>query len=541
MPRDRDSAFFGHPIGLMSLFFTEMFERFCYYGMRAFLVFYLAAPKELGGHGMFVIDGDHWKAAPHASAMVGIYGSTVYLLSLPGGWIADRFLGQRKAVIIGGIGITLGNLLLSLPGAGDFFFVALALMALGTGFLKPNASTIVGQLYKPGDVRRDAGFTIYYIGINIGATIAPIILSFIAGAGLASEGFRQFLVGHGINPNYCWNIAFAIITIGMALGVLQFTVSQRLLGDAGKLRPPPTDPKIVKRDHRILGAIIGALIFVVALVIITEASLDTVTNVMSVGFVVGSIVIFYGLYRLARDAQERRGILAMIPLYMGAIAFFGIFEQAPTTLNTFANELTRRDFLGFNIPAAFWQSVNGLFIVILAPVVAALWLKLARSNKEPSSVMKFSIGMAIMSLSFVVMLPALGATHAMPVSAGYLIGLYFFNTLAELCISPVGLSSMSKLAPPRLAGMVMGLWFFGTAIGVFLAGRAGEVSGKWGYGVLFKFLIISSLVASALLFVISPVIKKMMRKNDTATDIPVEKSEKAEPEPLPTARVVDKD
>jgi proton-dependent oligopeptide transporter, POT family len=254
--------------------------------------------------------------------------------------------------------------------------------------------------------------------------------------------------------------------------------------------------------------------------------------------VIGSIALFYGLYSSARDAREKRGIIAMIPLFLGAIGFFGIFEQAPSTLSQFAEDLTRRDFLGLSIPSSYYQSVNGFFIVLLAPVFAFLWVRLAKVRKEPSSVSKFAIGMVVLAVAFVVMLPAIGASKTQPASAGFLISLYFFYTCAELCISPVGLSSMSKLAPKRLAGMVMGIWFLGTSIGVYLAGRATTISVQRGFAFLFIFLIVASLVMAAALFIVSPIIRKMMAADG---DGPSDKSEKAEPEPLPSARVIDKD
>jgi len=533
MSRDRDRAFFGHPIGLMTLFFTEMFERFSYYGMRAFLGFYLTAPKDLGGVGMLEEAG---------GAVIGVFGAAVYLLSLPGGWIADRFLGQQRSVIIGGIGIALGNALLAVPGtaAEVLLWPGLATIAVGTGFLKPNVSTIVGQLYSEHDPRRDAGYTIYYMGINIGATIAPFVCGWLAGEGIQTETFRTWLADLNLDPNLCWHFAFGAAALGMLGGLIQYTATKGLLGDAGKYPTIPTDPLRAERDRKVLIAIIAAIVVLAILVVVTQPSQALVTDVMGIGLVIGSIVLFYGLYRGARDAREKRRILAMIPLFLGAIGFFGIFEQAPTTLNFYARDLVEREFLGINIPASFYQSVNGFFIVALAPVFAWIWMRLARVGKEPTSVAKFAIGMVILSLAFVVMLPALGASETNKVSGGYLLGVYFFFTCAELCISPVGLSSMSKLAPQRLAGLVMGIWFLGTSIGIYLAGRATSISEGRGYDFLFVFLIIASLVMAAALFVVAPVIKRMLGA-DARAHGPADKSEKAEPEPLPSARVVDKD
>ena len=500
MARDRDRAFFGHPLGLSNLFMTELFERFSYYGMRAFLFVYLIAPTSLGGKGLSEVT---------AGSVLAVFLSSVYLLALPGGWIADRFVGQRKGVIIGGIGITLGNAILAIPGTGNLFFLGLVAIALGTGFLKPNISTLVGQLYKEGDGRRDAGYTIYYMGINIGATIAPFACGYLA----QHPGFRATLSGAGLDPNLCWNFAFATSSFGMLLGLIQFVSFNGWLGEAGKHPTIPEDPARARRDRGVLVAIALALVGVGALVVLTTPTEDTIANVQGVGLLIGSIVMFVGLYVSARDAKEKRGILAMIPLFVGAISFFAIFEQAPTTLTSFAQKMTLPTLAGITFPASYYQSVNAILIVALAPVFAWIWVALARKGKEPYSVTKFAIGMALLSLAFVVMIPA-DASPQSKVSGMFLIGLYFFNTLAELCISPVGLSSMSKLAPKRLAGLVMGMWFFGTAIGIWLAGRATAVSAGKGFTWLFTFLFIASLVVSVVLFVISPRIKRMMAAAD---------------------------
>lgn len=543
MSADPDRGFFGHPIGLRTLFFTEMWERFSYYGLRAFLIIYLTAPKAVGGKGL--LDSS-------AGSVMAVFGASVYLLSLPGGWIADRFVGQRKGVMLGGIGIAAGNALLALPTTNDLpFYLGLVMIALGTGLLKPNVSTIVGQLYSPTDIRRDAGYTIYYMGINIGASISPFVCGYFAGRGVASDGFRQFLAGHDLDPNLAWHFAFAAAAIGMVGGLIQFAIGRRSLGSAGAHPTIPDDPKRAKRDVTVLQSIIGSIAVIGLLIVFMSPSREMITNVMGVGLVLGSFALFYGLYTSARDAREKRGILAMIPLYLGAIGFFGIFEQAPTTLNLFADQLTKPHLFGLNIPPAFYQSVNGIFIVLLAPAFAFIWVKLARAKKEPSSVNKFAIGMIFVALSFVVMLPTLWTVpHMVPadgkvpesqqVSGLYLIVLYFVYTCAELCISPVGLSSMSKLAPKRLAGMVMGTWFLGTSIGVYLAGRATSISESNGFGFLFKFLIGAALVMSAALFAVAPVIRKMMARNAAEND-GLDDPAKVEPDPLPAARVIERD
>jgi POT family proton-dependent oligopeptide transporter len=525
--RHRDTAFFGHPIGLATLFFTEMWERFSYYGIRAFLIIYMTSQLDVGGRGMTVTS---------AGLVMALYLSSVYLLSLPGGWIADRFVGQRRAVMMGGIGIAAGNAMLAVP-IDALFYPGLAVIALGTGLLKPNISTIVGQLYDAKDIRRDSGYTIYYMGINIGAMVAPLVCGYFAQA----DSFRGFLASHGVDPNWCWHFGFGAASAGMIAGLVQYAVTQGWLGESGKHPHIPGDPARAAFDRKVLGGILGALGAIVALfavVSLTGAlaiSGDTIGDVFGIGLAIGSIVLFYGLLTSAKTASERKRVIAMIPLFVGSIAFFGVFEQASTTLSVFAEKLTSRELLGVHVEASYYQSVNSIFIIALAPVFAWLWIKLARAKLEPSSVMKFSIGMVLVALSFVVMLPTLSSVmHGKTASGAYLIALYFLYTCAELCISPVGLSSMSKLAPKRLAGMVMGTWFLGAANGNYLAGRAAGFSEQRGYSFLFYFLIISSLVVAAALFMVAPAIRRMLDR-DASAEPP---DDLAGPEPLAAARVV---
>ena len=537
MSKDQDRAFFGHPAGLSTLFFTEMWERFSYYGMRAFLMFYMTRSVALGARGMSDVT---------AGLVIGLYTSSVYLLSLPGGWIADRFLGQRKAVTYGGIGIMLGNVLLAVPGI-DLFYPGLALAAIGTGLLKPNVSTIVGQLYTPDDARREAGFTIYYMGINIGAFIAPLICGFI----VDSATFRGMLKDIGINPNYAWQVAFGVVALGMLLGLVQYVLGQHRMGEAGAHPTVPSDPVRAARDRNVLGAIVGGLAIIAILCILFQDSLSEslISNVFPVILLVISVALFYGLYHSSRDANERRRVLAMIPLFLGAIAFFGIFEQASSTLNLFAERNTTPSFLGFMEPS-YYQSVNSVFIIALAPAFAWLWVSLGRKKKEPSSVNKFGIGMVLIAVAIAVMLPTLASEKAgvitdgplkghfkETVSGGYLVALYFFYTCSELCISPVGLASMSRLAPARLAGMVMGTWFLAASIGNFIAGQAAGFSATRGHAFLYTTIIITSGIVAAALFAVNPMIRRMLAANDHAHG-PADKSEKAEPEPLPEARTI---
>ena len=546
MSKDRDKAFFGHPAGLKTLFFTEMWERLSYYGARTFLAIYMTTAVAAGGRGM---------TKGETGLVMALYMSSVYLLSLPGGWIADRFIGQRKAVTLGGIGIALGNAFLAIPGDA-LFFPGLAIIAIGTGFLKPNISTIVGQLYKPEDIRRDSGFTIYYMGINIGAGIAPFIGMLIA----QSPSFRGMLADNGIDPNMCWKIAFAMPALGMVFGLIQYAVGWNNLGEAGLHPTVPSDQRKAQQDVTRLHMLAAAIVVVIGgglavHYLVTPISGQLLGDVFGIGLAIAAVLVFMGFYKNARDEGERKRISAMIPLFLGGIAFFAVFEQASTTLSFYAENIVQREVFGIYLPASFYQFPNAIFIVLLASPFAFMWLKLAKAGKEPSPVMKFAIGMVFVAISFVVMLPTLGLAESAActvkvagpdgkmidpscnlVNPGFLITLYFFSTIAELFISPVGLSSMSKLAPVRLAGMVMGTWFLATAIGNYIAGRAASLSEANGYGFLFKTLIVSALVIAAALFAVAPRIKRMMAKGPNA---PADRSEKAEPDPLPAATARD--
>jgi POT family proton-dependent oligopeptide transporter len=558
--KDPDRAFFGHPAGLSTLFFTEMWERLSYYGARTFLAIYMVTAVDKGGRGM---------SDESTGLVMALYMSSVYLLSLPGGWIADRFLGQRKAVLIGGVGISVGNALLAFP-SDDTFFPGLAVIAIGTGFLKPNISTLVGQLYKPDDIRRDSGFTIYYMGINIGAFFAPFIGVLVA----QSDSFREMLANQGVNPNLCWRFAFAVPAVGMVFGLAQYLVGWKKLGDTGLHPTIPSEPKKAARDRLVLGGIAGGMVLLVVTGVLLDATGlvemtgDLLGNVFGIGLAIAAVLVFVGYYMAARSPEETKRITAMIPLFIGAICFFGVFEQASTTLSLFAERLVHRDYLGFNVPASAYQFPNALFIILLASPFAYMWLKLAKAGKEPSAVTKFGIGMLLTGLSFVILLPTLDTItertntlelmNGVPyigdvvadsdyhrVSPNYLILLYFISTMAELFISPVGLSSMSKLAPRRLAGMVMGTWFLATAIGNYIAGQAAGFSATRGYSFLFSVLIGSALIISIALFVVAPIIRKMLAGPSTVLPKAVAIA-MTEPEPLPKgtkkadAKLVDK-
>jgi POT family proton-dependent oligopeptide transporter len=515
-----DTAFFGHPRGLSTLFFTEMWERFSYYGMRAFLVLFMTADTKAGGLGF---------SPAKAGIIYGMYTASVYLMSVPGGWIADRFLGLRRAVLIGGVGIMFGHIALAMPIAQGFY-AGLILIVLGTGLLKPCISTIVGQLYTKEDPRRDAGYSIYYMGINIGAFFAPLLCGYLA----QDERFRYFLKHSlSVDPNSAWHFGFAAAAVGMAAGLIQYYLGMRHLGDVGAKPVAPANPAEASRNKTILAAILaGVVALPVTIVVLLKAGVlggeEDVRNLFGLVLIAVSVAVFAMLYRGAENRDETRRVTVILVLFVGAVMFFGCFEQAGSVLNLFAENHSRRDLAGFSFPASWLQSVNSVFIIVLAPVFAALWVWWNKRGSEPSAPAKFGAGLVLVGAGFLVMIPAAMAIDGDPiklsgyfgalpaptlVSPSWLIGLYFMHTCAELCLSPVGLSSMSKLAPQRWGGFVMGIWFLGAAIGNFLAGQVVEYSDRMAPTDFFLMMIAFPVILAAVFFVLVKPIGRMLARS----------------------------
>lgn len=435
----------GHPRGLSTLFFTEMWERFSYYGMRALLVLFMTDLVANGGLGMTDVT---------ATAIYGLYTFAVYAVALPGGWIADRITGQRQAVLIGGIIIAVGHLTLAIPTLSAFY-LGLVLIVLGTGLLKPNVSAIVADLYPEGGARRDAGFSIFYMGINLGALAGPLVCG---------------TLGERVN----WHLGFSAAGFGMVLGVVQYVWGWRHMGDAGVLRNRDSDDR-----GRALQSFWWGVGLVVALVLVTTwlqnaglFAFSILDVAQATGVIITGLVVVYFVYIFLFGglSREERGRVAVIPvLFVAAAVFWSGFEQAGSSMNLFADRLTDRSVLGFEVPTTWLQSVNPLFIILLAPVVGSLWVRLG--SKNPSIPAKFTYGLLLLGLGFLVL--AWGATFAADgarVSPMWLVVTYFFHTVGELCLSPVGLSSITKLSPKRLVGQMMGIWFMATALGNLLAG-----------------------------------------------------------------------
>ena len=438
---DLDRSFFGHPRGLATLFFTEMWERFSFYGMRAILIFFMVSTVEKGGLGFTV---------SKAGAVYGFYAAMVYLLSLPGGWVADRIIGQRRAVLYGGVLITCGEFALTGPDI-RMFYLGLALLMLGTGLLKPNVSTMVGQIYPPGDARRDSGFSIFYMGINIGALLAPLACGW---------------VGERIS----WRLGFGLAGVGMIAGLIQYVVGGKYLGEAGLHAATPENRQ--QKRKAILGTLVGMVALGIAGALVAA---ESISGGLGVILAIVSVAIFSWLL-LGRgwSATERKRSAAILVLFLASVLFWSAYEQAGSSLSLFAERNTDRHVFGVEFPASWFQFVPALFVVALAPVFAWLWLALGK--REPSSPAKFSAGLLLVGLGFALLVPAavLSARGVM-VSPFWLIGTYLLSTLGELCLSPVGLSAMTKLAPARVAGLMMGVWFLSISIGDYLAGMAASV------------------------------------------------------------------
>lgn len=456
-------TFFGHPKGLSTLFFTEMWERFSFYGLRPLLTLFMVAAVTQGGWG--------WDRA-EAGAIVGIYASCVYLAALPGGWIADKLLGLRRAVLYGGALISLGHLTIGLSGVMENklpFFLGLILIVLGTGLLKPNISAMVGDLYPEGGARQDAGFSIFYMGINIGALIG------------------QFITGY-LGEEIGWHWGFSAAGVAMFIGLIQFwRMSPKTLGSIGSEPTRHPDPIVQAKQEMQVKLFTGIGLGILALVVILVATGTLTINAPVVGMYLAYalIVIAFGYFLYlflfgGLSTDEKKRVIVISVLFVFAAIFWSAFEQTPTALNLFAYDFTERNIGGFTVPATWFQTINSLFIILMAPVIAGFWTLLARKKIDLSSPIKFSIGLGFAAISFVIMIFAANSVidggGLVKVSAMWLIVFYFFITIGELFVSPVGLSSITTLSPKRFVGQMMGIWFIASALGNLIGGLvAGNV------------------------------------------------------------------
>ena len=483
---NRNPEFAGHPKGLYVLFFAEMWERFSYYGMRALLIFYLTK---------------HWLFSDgKANLIYGAYTSLVYIAPVLGGYLADRYLGQRKAVVFGAVLLTLGHLLMAFEGTGgqndatiNVFWAALAFIITGSGFLKANISVIVGQLYPRTDIRRDGAYTIFYVGINVGAAIGTILAGYLG-------------------ETYGWGYGFGAAGIGMLLGLVVFVLGKPLLLGRGEA------PRPLARSTE--WSLYGVGLASVAVIWALVQYQDVIQNLLIFsGVALLGYVLFVSL-KLEPHARDRMfAILFLIALNP---VFWGLFEQAGGSLNLYTDRFVDRQ----GVPASLFQSINPIYIVILGPVFAALWVWLGRRNLEPSAPAKFGLALAQVGLSFLVFVwgaQSVGLGVATPVFFVFLI--YFFQTTGELCLSPVGLSAMNRLAPRHLASLIMGAWFYMTAVGNFVAGKIGEATGgesgemtKEGTLAVYQQIGWITIGVAVAVLVVSPLIKRLMHLDTLADD-----------------------
>ena len=501
-----DTSFFGHPRGLSTLFFAEMWERFSYYGLRPLLVLFMAAAITDGGFGF---------ERTQASAIVGIYAACVYLASLPGGWVADRLLGLQRAILIGAVLISCGHISIGLSAFAHGklpFFMGLILIVLGTGLLKPNISAIVGDLYPEGGARRDAGFSIFYMGINIGAFFGQIV-----------TGYLGEKVG--------WHFGFGAAGVGMLFGLTVFALfAKKTLGGIGTQPKRDPNPAVQARQERTvkLALLIGLAILAVVIVLTATGAVTIDAQVIGqymAYLLVGLAVAFFAYLFVAGGltGDEKKRCAVIFVLFVFAACFWAAFEQAPTSLNLFAADFTNRTFFGFEVPALWFQSINAAFIILLAPAFAALWVGLAKRGIDPSSPTKFMFGLLLAGIGFLVMIPPANAIvdggGLIKVSAWWLTISYLFQTFGELALSPVGLSSMTKLSPRRYVGQMMGIWFLASAVGNLIAGLVGghvDPEKLDQTPTLFMWTAVALFVSAAVLGAMIIPIRRMMGNIDTS-------------------------
>jgi len=502
-----EETFFGHPKGLFILFFTEMWERFSFYGMKALLILYLIEY--------------HLFKDTEGNLLVGSYAALVYAVPVIGGFLADKYLGFRKAIVFGGILLVLGHLGMAFEGAEatrdasgvisrdnfaiQIFYLSLAFIVMGVGFLKANISSLVGELYKEGDIRRDSGFTIFYMGINLGSFLATIICVWLGKA-------------------YGWSYGFGAAGIGMTLGLLTFIYGKKYFNGKG-------EPKNIDvLNEKVFGISKEVLIYVCSTLFILVIwqmvqSHSAVSNILIVAGAISFVyIVYYAITKLDKIARER--LFALTILILFTVVFWALFEQAYTSMNLFANRVMNTKLLGVEWEGAQFLSLNALFIILLAPVFAWLWVKLGKYN--PNTAIKFGMALIFVGIGFGFLVLGIKSTEVGKVAAIFLVLTYLFHTMGELCLSPVGLSAVTKLSPVKIVGFMMGVWFLATASSEFIASVLANIAAidttngetanielaKASYLGLFEYLFYAGIGFGILLLILSPIIKKLMHGVD---------------------------
>jgi len=461
----------NNPHSLSTLFFTEMWERFSYYGMRALLVLYLVNSQNY--------------SESDALHIYAVYTGLVYLTPLIGGYLADRFLGSQKAIFIGGLTMMIGHFLMAFP---NFLYLAIGMLIIGNGYFKPNISTLLGRLYKPDDVRRDSGFSIFYVGINLGAFLAPLIVGY---------------VGETIN----WHYGFAIAGFGMLAGLIQFYIGQN---------------KIIKEDissqSKKLNPADWGIITLVSVInlplILVILELNQIINdfFFEILAILIILIFFYFITKKKQLLAVKKDIKRIA--YIGILSIFVIFfwmgfEQAGGSLTLFANNSVDRNFLGFVIPASFFQSINPLIIILIGPMIANFWLSVDRSKNKINTSQKMGLGLLLLASGFFLIMLVNNSSET-SISLWWLVGVYFLHTMGELCLSPIGLSMVSKVSPKKIASLMMGFWFLSSAVANFTAGKLPAILESNNLD-LFTFLSVSSLLAGLVLILISSFMEKLIK------------------------------
>lgn len=499
-----DNGFMGHPKPLRPLFFTEMWERFSYYSIRPLLVLFMVATVGSGGFGFDEVT---------ASAIYGIFAGSLYLAAVPGGWLADNWLGQERALWWGSIIIALGHLCIALSAmlGMTLFFVGLMCIVLGSGLFKTCISVMVGTLYPKGDARRDSGFTLFYMGINIGALLAALIVGVFKEKGM-------------------WHVGFGVGGLGMLASLLiyRFSAKKTLNRYARAKNITPEWEQTTGRFKNVGRWVGGFLALLAAITVLVSTGImpfnpEMVAQYMT--YLIAAVVILYFAVMFISprlDKTDKLRLLICFILIIGSTLFWSSFEQQPTSFNLFADRYTDLNVLGFEVPSIWFQSLNPLFILILAPIISIVWVKLANRGLEPNSMVKFALGMLFAAAGFALMI---FASKSILTSDGglasplWLVGSLLLLTLGELALSPVGLSAMTKLAPKGMQGQMMGLFFASLALGNLVAAFfGGQVSADKIEGLpgLFTMMTIFLVVTAVVLLALAKPINNMLQKSERA-------------------------
>jgi POT family proton-dependent oligopeptide transporter len=507
MTNTQEKTFLGHPVGLFVLFFTEMWERFSFYGMKALLILYLIEY--------------HLFKDTEGNFLVASYAALVYAVPVIGGYLADKYLGFRKAIVFGGVLLVLGHAGMAYEGSAasqnvageiirdDFalqiFYLSLAFIIMGVGFLKANISSLVGELYHEGDIRRDSGFTIFYMGINLGSFLATIICVWLG-------------------KEYGWSYGFGAAGIGMFLGLLTFIYGKKYFNGKGE---PKDNGLLAQKKFGISKELMIYVCSTLFILLIWQMvqNHNVVSNILIFAGAISFVyILYYAITKLDKIARER--LFALTILIIFTVVFWALFEQAYTSMNLFANRVMDTKFLGIQWEGAQFLSLNALFIILLAPVFAWLWVKLGKYN--PNTAVKFAIALIMVGLGFGALVYGINISEAGKVAAIWLVIAYLFHTMGELCLSPVGLSAVTKLSPTKIVGFMMGVWFLATASSEFIAGVLANIAAidtnvgetmslevsKPAYLKLFNYLFYTGVGVGIFLLIISPLIKKLMHGVD---------------------------